>query len=872
MGTHIPPLRARRGNLIFAADGTVWVNYLLTGINVNSYRTESAGAAQDSHELLLNSLADLGADDVMLSGMRIRVDPLDTCRRVTEGIPDWDPDRYAELGLLLDGFYRDLVTGKRREFDRVFWLSIAYPHRMSLTGRLASSVIDTDPHEDLDWQSLEEFEGRCLSAIPAEFQPHRTTPAAVDWAFERATTRGLWVPQLPPPGESGAVPGESTYPEVVIDTAADSTALYSTFAAEAGKGLSSAVRKPSLWRRFKTLKSGRVMSISHPGRSGADLPDGPSSYQALLGIARYPSGYSTEVSRFTYLVDQAIGVDADFTLRLRFSQSSVEISAVSDSERKLLAEGEANVRDEFEAFDYDNRRAELRRFHDAVRAEAAPRGMQVAAIFAFGSNDIDHLHGRMSAITQSFQSNGFEVLAPVGGQMALWTMMMPGSPRTKLGNDFLQTTTARWFSGAIPIRRSFAGDRVGLPLAVNRENANGQIILLDVLHATDRGNASIALTGAQGGGKSHAMKLILLYLTALKRYSVVVDQSKHGEWAVFARQIAHTQVVDAADGELSMDPLKCLPSPHAETVMMSHYLPLFDLAKTSEEASYLTRVLNPEHRALYGISSTRRLMDFLSRDPGAVSSNLLRHFQRWADLPYTRTFIDAAGGPELPPLENITDYADRLERDEVPHCTVFRTSRLPVYRGSNPGGPTDDLHKWAASVYGTIARLTAQRFDQIRGTCVFFGDEISFLKGNEDVVELLIRSPDRTGRKDQNFVVVASQHADDFDHNYAMIEKKVALRQPVRANAEAALRYLDMPPMESLVQEMQYRLSPVDPDTGVPRPGRQGEGWWNDGARTVRVQFLPIPVAEMARYADTTSSRMIRESDAPHLAELEEAR
>ena len=95
--------------------------------------------------------------------------------------------------------------------------------------------------------------------------------------------------------------------------------------------------------------------------------------------------------------------------------------------------------------------------------------------------------------------------------------------------NLLQTSTAYWFSGAMPVRRSFAGDSVGMPIAVNKENANGQIILLDLLNATDKGNASIALTGAQGGGKSHLMKLILLFVTALNRYATVIDHSKHGE-------------------------------------------------------------------------------------------------------------------------------------------------------------------------------------------------------------------------------------------------------------------------------------------------------------------------------------------------------
>lgn len=864
MGTHYPPLSGRRGNLIFAEDGSIWCNYLLTGLNVNSYRTTSAGAAQDSHELLLTALSEIPTDDIMLTGLRVRVDPISTCRRMTAGIPDWAPKRYRHLHVLLDEFYKRMLAGEYTEFDRVYWLSISQPSRRSISDRLVSTLVDTDPHEEVNWADVADFERRCFDAIPAEFRAKRTTPVSVDWCFDRATTRGLSVPVLTPPEEGGPIPGERAYPEIMIDEAAESSALYSNFLRDLADGRI-AGGKPSLRQRFRSLTAGKVMSIAHPSRRTAELPDGPVSYQSMMGIARYPARYSDQVSSFTYLVDQAIGVDADFTLRMRFSQSLTDTAAVSETERNLVSEGTANADDEFEAFDYDSRRAELRRFHDAVRAESVPRGMQVAAIFAFGSSDLDHLNGRVAALTQRFRSNGYTPLHPVGGQRELWTMMMPGSRRTRLGDDLLQTTTAHWFSGAMPIRRSFAGDAVGMPLAINRENANGQIILLDLLGATDRGNASIAFTGAQGSGKSNAMKLVLLFVTALNRYAAVVDHSKHGEWSVFARQIARTQVVDAAAGQWSMDPLKCLPSPQAETVMMAHYLPLFGFSTKSPEAAYLASILRPEFRGVRGITSTRKLMDWLKSTGEAEAKALSLNFEHWAALPYTRTFIDPpprpGSGDGLPPFDNLADLAARMERGETPHCTVFRTHELPVYRGENPSAASD-LNQWSAAVYGTIARMTAHRFALIRGTCVFFGDEISFLKGNEDVVELLIRSPDRTGRKDRNFVVVASQHAEDFDHNYAMIEKRAALRQPVEANARAALTHLDMPVLDSLVDMMTTQTSPPDPDNNnLPRAGRQGEGWWNDGINTVRVQFLPIIATALARFADTTSSRMIRESD-----------
>lgn len=877
MGTHTPPLSGRRKNLIFSRDGSVWCNYLLSGINVNSYRPETAAAAQDSHELLYTALSEIPTDDIMLTGFRVRKNPIETMNAITGGIPDWDPQRYRYLGNLLNDFYRRMMTGEYVEFDRVYWLAISQPSKRRLSDRLVSSVVDTDPHEGLDWADLGEFERRCFKSIPAEFKPRRTTPEMVDWAFERAVTRGLSVPVRPEAAESPMKPTEKSYPEVVFDEAAEAASLYTTFVRDLDNGrdyaknMSNSDRRRSLFKRFRSLSAGKIMAISQPSKRTAEMPDGPVSYQSMVGIARYPAKYDDAVSSFTYIVDQAIGADADFTLRLRFSQDLVDISSVSNTEKDLVSEGTANAADEFEAYDYDNRRAELRRFHDAIRSKSGPRGMQVSAIFAFGSNDIDYLQDRISALIQKLRASDYTPLLPVGGQKELWTMMMPGSVRSRLGNDLLQTSTAYWFSGAMPLRRSFAGDTVGMPIAVNKENANGQIILLDLLNATDKGNASIAITGAQGGGKSHLMKLILLFVTALNRYAAVVDHSKHGEWAVYVQQLARAQVINAASGssfagDVSMDPLKCLPSPVAETVMMSHYLPLFEIETKSAEAAYLAKVLASDFRTVRGITSTRRLISWLKMSGDPEAKLLRMNFEHWAALPYTRAFIDPPArsddDPGLPPFDNITDLAHRMESGKVPHATVFRTHELPVYRGDNPSSASD-LNKWAAAVYGTIARMTTYRFGQIRGTCVFFGDEISFLKGNEDVVEQLIRTPDRTGRKDANFIVAGSQHAEDFDHNYVMIEKKAALRQKNRGNAESALEYMDMPVLDSLVDMMVNKTSPPDPENNnLTRAGRYGEGWWNDGNNnTVRVQFLPILSESLARFADTTSSRMIRESD-----------
>lgn len=151
MGEHVPPLRLRDRNLTFSADGSVWCNYLLTGINVNSYQPDTATAAQDSHELLYAALSQIPTDDIMITGFKYRKNPLDTMNAITGGIPDWDPVRYRYLGSLLDDLYRRMCSGKEFvEFDRLYWIAISQPTSRRMTERLVSTVVDVDPLEGMD--------------------------------------------------------------------------------------------------------------------------------------------------------------------------------------------------------------------------------------------------------------------------------------------------------------------------------------------------------------------------------------------------------------------------------------------------------------------------------------------------------------------------------------------------------------------------------------------------------------------------------------------------------------------------------------------------------------------------------------------------
>lgn len=188
-----------------------------------------------------------------------------------------------------------------------------------------------------------------------------------------------------------------------------------------------------------------------------------------MAIGGWPTTPKNALNTFTYLVDQQIGVDADFALRFSFSQDAISLTETRQFLKTLAGENEANSVDEFDAQAYGDRGRERRLLQSQVSEEKGPRGMEVAAIFAFAHPHRLTLTKQVAALKETFRGNGFEPFIPVGGQFELLNMMMPGSSCTPMGTELKGTTTVHAFSACLPLRTSHVGDLQGLPIAINME-------------------------------------------------------------------------------------------------------------------------------------------------------------------------------------------------------------------------------------------------------------------------------------------------------------------------------------------------------------------------------------------------------------------
>ena len=876
MANYAVPLAGLQGNAIYGKDGSVWVNFLLTGINVNPYNAAKVASAQSLNDDLFTSLSSVDASDFLLLGIKNQERPEDIMERCVAGVPDLSGGEYPELVKQFNVFYRKLNSGELACFERLYWLSVAMPTSRSMSDKIVSRVMVTDPHEGITSKTVRQFSQEVFNAIPAQFKARPTTPEHVRWVFDRARLRGLNVPFEPSTADAPMKFGPKSFPQVEIDQAADCTALYEQFVSDlaeklndkgaaALKGKEGAV-KGTFFNNFRSLHKGKmvkIMSVSNTEKRSPDFPDGHVSYQVMMGIASAPNTMTTGVNSFTYIVDQAIGCDADFALRFYFDSELVSKQTSSKALADLKSEDVSNSRDKLDVEDYSDSINDVRELHSIVKSESNPVGMKVAALFSFAHPDMNYLQRRASTLAKTFGNNGFTPYMAVGGQLDMWQQMMPGVTRSRLTDDLMMITTAYLFGGCIPVRKTTAGDSQGVPLAVNTENALGQIVLWDILNSTDKGNASVTVCGAQGAGKSYLIKAKLGYMIDLNRYVYVIDQHKHGEYEVFASTLTNTYVFDVTGRGASLDPLKIYPNEDgtAARVFMDLWLPLLNIDIDSPEAVVLSRLLKWEYRKPRKLFTTRAFIEHVRAIPSDVSATLSGKFAFWGEQDYCSALIDPLDRGvviDLPPFSSDAK------------CVVFRTHNLSVYRGSDPK-EAEPSERYSAVVYNAIARVAAHHFSQIEGVCAFFGDELHFLDGNDRVLDRLIRTPDRTGRKDGNFIVGGSQLAGDFGSQYDMIKRKYILRQETRANAVEALEWAEVPATEYLVSKMLEDTSPPDPDdNNMPTRGREGEGWFNDGSgNIVRIKVLPHLREDRGRMADTTSSRMIRAGELKNSATTE---
>lgn len=841
-------------NLAYMRDGNVWANYILLPPPVNIYDEDSITTNQIAHEELFNSLHSVDSDDYMLGGYLARTPDQEVLSRIVEGIPEYSDENYPEARSHIQDIARQLRTGYLNERQRIYWLSVRYPSVMSFWTRLSGSLFDSDPFEGTEDSDVVKFENNVFSSIPSVFRPVRTEPEHFDWVLERATLRGVQVPDAPSYGQRAVAPGSKSFPEVRFDEAAVGTSMLGEFIERMQSGdpdlTDTKSTQESFRNNFRDINNSSILAVTRPETRNEQFPDGVTSYQGVFGISRYAPRDDYEFQNFTGIVDQATGMDADFAIRFNYAPEMSDNTSLNKTLRNMDDEDYANTKTSLDAEDYEENRGEVRSFHRAIRSDRGAVPMRVTTIFSFGSASLTVAKNRLRSIRQSYKNSGFQTLSPTGGKTELWKAMLPGSASSAMIGDLHGLSTPRLFGGYAPLRRYQLGDGVGIPFAVNIGNALGQIVHLDLLNPTMRGNASVAITGGQGKGKSHGEKVLAEWMNDLRQHSVMLDSQ--GEWANFVQTFDSHQVIDLARPTVSIDPLKLINDPKlASEMLVDLIVPMFGVAPDSEVAAAFTKYVSPEARELHpSRNTTRGVLESIAASKDITYKPVMGTIHMMLDSPTMGAFVD----PEVKGR-----VADLPAADLTARNIVFLTRGLKLPPIGKDVTAMKPLERFTVLANTAVAMITDYHFNQIAGTGAFFGDEMSFYRGQE-VLKPLIQDKDRTGRKFGKFVVVGSQTAREFmDDEYRLVRKRISLGQEKADNSIEALEWADFPTDPHMVDQHLYDTSPLDPDTNkLPKAGREGEGYFNDGVDKGRIRILPHFRSDRARASDTRSSTFQR--------------
>ncbi len=844
-------VKRRVRNVVFMSDGTIWVNYLLTPPAVNRYSDTSISGVQSANSAFFRDLEHIGSDDYILSGLTVSVGEQEILNRIVSGLPGFSDSAYPEARKQITALRRQIKTGMINERRRVFWLSVRYPAKTSMFERIRANAFEKDIFEDTSESSLAQFESRVYKTIPKAMRPQRTAPEHLEWLIERSTLRGVQIPEEPVVDVHTVMPNSSSFPPVEFDESAAGTSLLQDFVARMdADDPDLEAKKESFLSNFRGLKDSTVIEVRRPDTTSRNFPKGVVSYQAPFAVTGFPTRMDYGFQNFTAMVDQATGMDGDFTIRFNYAESLKDNTQLNKNLKNMNYDVQSNTESELDAADYSNRTRELYDFYQARQQEQAPVPMRVAAIFSFGSGNLQTAEERYRAIRTAFSNAGFRIAQPPAGKVDLWELMLPCVASDSLVDDLYGTTTANLFGGYAPLRSYRLGDGVGIPFAVNIDNAMGQIVHLDLLNATERGNASIALTGAQGRGKSYAMKVISTWMDALRLHLVMLDSQ--GEWATFASGLTSHEIIDLYNARVSIDPLKVIDDPAAASEMfVSLFLPLLGVKSDSKVASDFTAFVSPQNRQLHKDRNTARgVFEAIARlkDPRFMdiigSVNQLLKNDLFAALvdPIDRGVVN-----KLPPA----DFNHRV--------VVFLTRGLRLPRSGVEMSDMDLTERYTIMVNTAVAMYTRRHFEGIKSTGAFVGDEMSFYRGLS-VLKPLIQDQDRTGRKFGKFVMAGSQTDDEFrDDEYKLVRKRVVMGQEKNDNAMGSLDWADFDTSPSMVHELVDNTSPLDPDNNnLPMKGRAGEAFFNDGVSKGKIRVLPQLQSSIERLADTSTSKFIR--------------
>lgn len=798
----LQPTAAIRGNLQFTHSGLVTANYFVNPLGYGLRSAADKFDVKSAHHALINNLP----DGSLLLGVQARLNTVDVLGKMVEGI---DLDECEDYALEVVASYERVRAIIPQ--TRLYLLSVPVGTTgggISGLSRLwpgSQAAPDVSSISRADIAAYEAKAEEILSRIGGDFEPTPVPAALFQWLWEHYLSRG-----------AAGDPVAPTRAGVLDDATA---AVFRSAALDEGAQRDDGRRlRPSFVPVIKVVQpdyefrpSYQAMLTPHSfPYSGMTFPGGSEFLNVLEGLADVTIDWGIRVS--TRPAEQVLK-NNETNLRRLGEQMDQRDQEVSFAQNTLL--GKAQM---------------LGEYNQHFEVNGGESEVSFTTVIAIGGPSREVTMDAVNTLKRRYKRFQIDLTAPLGAQVDLWSMLVPGSPSRRAFDDYAHIVPSDMWAGFVPFTTSQVGDDSGPVIGVNLMSGQFEPIHFGIMEAALHDlSASFAVTGELGSGKSYLLKLIAVLVHDMGGQFLAIDRSQVGEWEHFASSIDDAVVIDLAKPTVSLDPLRLFDPRIAGERTLDSILPLLDLSPTSGAGAAMSSLLTPKGIASHGIRSLLDLFHVVLRlrdTPGAGEE----HADLAARLGTVVERVPVLFDSQLPPLR--LDAAATVIRSHnvaLPTAEELTTphlyNRLPLTK------------RLGTALYELVGVAAREAFLNDNGRFgLLVGDEAHHFTQTQ-VGASVTSDFSRDGRKHLAAIGLASHDpATDFQgaaHN--LIPNRFVFRQRDETLARNSLEWLgvDLTQAPYLLQVLREETSPpIGPGRKVPEE-RRGEMFMRDALNRI---------------------------------------
>jgi hypothetical protein len=426
---------------------------------------------------------------------------------------------------------------------------------------------------------------------------------------------------------------------------------------------------------------------------------------------------------------------------------------------------------------------------------------------------------RARALAALLGGADYRAVRPAGLQEALFTLGLPATVRPGVVREFTQHQVSEdWaLGGAFTLGE--VGDPNGMLLGIDLDCGTTRPVMINVADAPKQdASASMGIVGDLGAGKSVIEKLVSDSVWARGGCAICIDRTPVREWAAFARTAAkgRCQIIDAAQAEVSIDPLRMFDGPEGRHYALSYLTLQLGIGPMSTSGEVLHHAV--EQAADSAEPSMHRVLEVLEematsgvgkrQDAAATLAGLIRVV---ASNPLAAMVFD----PTLPPV--------RLDASGASDMIVITTTGLKLPPKAAFDQPEVLRQQPLEALIGravlyliaAIARQTA--FEDPERFCAVVLDELYWLTSSAEGTAL-VHEILHDGRKHGAGLIAGSHDAEELGPDRGLMAYRVLARTADRDRARRGLEFVGLDPKDpELLRLVTTGLSPVG------QKGREGE-------------------------------------------------